>query len=81
MSGDIVIIGGGLAGLTRPERSRSPWADVGGEIDEALAMFWYRDLLRPGTDSPEVDPDWGIHVNRVLVIIVFSRRLGEPKNK
>ncbi len=55
--------GGGLAGLSRPERSPSPGADVGGEIDEALAMFWYRDLLRAGTDAPEVDPDWGIHVN------------------
>lgn len=55
--------GGGLAGLNRPERTPSPGSDVGGEIDEALAMFWYRDLLRAETDSPEVDPDWGIHVN------------------
>ena len=54
---------GGLAGLSRPERSPSPGSDVGGEIDEALSMFWYRDLLRTGTDSPEIDPDWGIHVN------------------
>ncbi|SVE64123.1 uncharacterized protein METZ01_LOCUS516977, partial [marine metagenome] len=55
--------GGGLSDLTRPERSPSPGSEVGGEIDEALSMFWYRDLLRSGTDSPEVDPDWGIHVN------------------
>ena len=55
--------GRGLTGLNRPERTPSPGSDVGGEIDEALAMFWYRDLLRAETDSPEVDPDWGIHVN------------------
>ena len=54
---------GGLAGLSRPERSPSPGSDVGGEIDEALSMFWYRDMLRTGTDTPEIDPDWGIHVN------------------
>jgi len=54
---------GGLAGLSRPGRSPSPGSEVGGEIDEALSMFWYRDLLRSGTDVPEVDPDWGIHVN------------------
>ena len=55
--------GDGLTGLNRPERTPSPGSDVGGEIDEALAMFWYRDLLRAGTDFPEIDPDWGIHVN------------------
>ena len=55
--------GSGLAGLSRPKRQPSPGAEVGGEVDEALAMFWYRNLLRPGTDNPEVDPDWGIHVN------------------
>ena len=55
--------GRGLTGLNRPERTPSPGSDVGGEIDEALAMFWYRDLLRAGTDFPEIDPDWGIHVN------------------
>jgi len=55
--------GGGLAGLSRPERTPSPGADVGGEIDEALSMFWYRDMLRTNWDTPEIDPDWGIHVN------------------
>ena len=55
--------GSGLAGLSRPKRQPSPGAEVGGEVDEALAMFWYRNLLHPGTDNPEVDPDWGIHVN------------------
>ena len=54
--------GSGLE-LRENPRTPSPGADVGGEIDEALSMFWYRNLLRAGTDHPEIDPDWGIHVN------------------
>ncbi|MBC28157.1 MAG: hypothetical protein CMB26_00365 [Euryarchaeota archaeon] len=54
--------GSGLE-LRENPRTPSPGAEVGGEVDEALSMFWYRNLLRAGTDSPEVDPDWGIHVN------------------
>ena len=55
--------GGGLSELRRPDRSPPAGAETGGEVDEALAMFWYRDLLRRDTDVPEVDEDWGIHVN------------------
>ena len=54
--------GSGLE-LRENPRTPSPGAEVGGEVDEALSMFWYRNLLKAGTDAPEVDPDWGIHVN------------------
>ncbi|MBN17451.1 MAG: hypothetical protein CMB37_04760 [Euryarchaeota archaeon] len=52
-----------FAELSRPERKPGPGTDVGGEVDEALSMFWYRSILRNGCDTPEIDPDWGIHVN------------------
>jgi hypothetical protein len=55
--------GSGLAEVNGPERNPSPGSDVGGEIDEALSMFWYRDMLRTDWDTPQIDPDWGIHVN------------------
>lgn len=60
--------GGGLSELRQPERSPSPGTETGGEIDEALSMFWYRNLLRSGKDEPEVDPDWGIHVNSDVLV-------------
>ena len=40
-----------------------PDFELGGEVDDALAMFWYRDLLRVGKDIQKIDEYWGIHVN------------------
>ena len=54
--------GNGLE-LRRNPRTPSPGAEVGGEIDEALSMFWYRNMLKSGTDHPAIDSAWGIHVN------------------
>ena len=51
--------------LRENPRTPSPGAEVGGEVDEALSMFWYRNLLRAGTDVPEVDPDWGYCMSRL----------------
>jgi hypothetical protein len=55
----------GLGQARRPERTPPPGTETNGEMDEALSMFWYRDLLRfkYGTKEPEYDPLWGIHVN------------------
>ncbi|MDP6900151.1 MAG: hypothetical protein QGF94_04890 [Candidatus Thalassarchaeaceae archaeon] len=55
--------GMGLAQTRKPGRSPSPGSETGGEIDEALTMFWYHDLLRYGTNEPVIDSDWGIHIN------------------
>ena len=60
--------GSGLE-LRENPRAPSPGAEVGGEVDEALSMFWYRNLLLAGTDSPEIEPDWGIHVIADVLVV------------
>ena len=53
----------GLVYGRRAPRSPGSGSVLGGEVDEALNAFWYRDLLIPGNDLPEYDEEWGIHIN------------------
>jgi len=58
--------GGEESGLVygrRAPRSPSSGSVVGGEVDEALTAFWYRNLLVAGKEQPEYDDEWGIHIN------------------
>ena len=55
----------GPAEIRKPSRIPPPGTETGGEVDEALSMFWYHNLLRYDYQKERLthNSDWGIHVN------------------
>ena len=56
--------------IRKPSRIPPPGTETGGEVDEALSMFWYVDLLNYDYQKGRCvhNTDWGIHVNADVLV-------------